>query len=547
VLEQHDGTIAASDVPAGLRRVGDRLAVYSSSVGLERWARLGATAMVPVLLSESGRRALLPLLAGLSGYVLLTALIRRGRYLRAADLVVAAVVIALAGSAVLPFLPFLMVSVAAPAAQGGLRSGLAAAGTLSSVLLVRLATAGDVLEVGVGQVLPLVTLLVLTAITTAVAADILADRSVQGRLVLQQANRLLSSLRSIADHLPGGLDASTVSAAVVAEVRDIRGTTAVVVLAEDHGVLRPAAATGLEPSGTATLRVDEVRTLLTEPGLTPLSRFPRTLRSMLDLPSQWSLHPLGPLDSLRGVLLVGFVDRAHALAARTRLASVAADGGLALENARLFDGTRISAADAARQHVAADLHDGVAQSLAHLRMELELMAMVDAQGQDGEIARLSRVAATALTDLRDTIAGLRRLPEGDLPTLLARYLDDVRTPHGPKLRLECDTTVQLGQDRTEQLLLIVQEAVSNALRHAQAKHVVVSLVPEGAHLRLQIEDDGVGRWAPTSRPGGGIGLRSMRDRSELLGGGLEVDDRPGGGTVVTVRFPATVAPSVGRR
>jgi signal transduction histidine kinase len=547
-VQGHDvGPMTAGDVPASLRRVGDRLAVYASSVGLERWTRIGAAALVPLLLSERGRSLHAPLLVGLSLYVLLTAVARRDRGLRVADLLAAALVTALAGPEVIAFLPFLMVTVAAPAARGGIRAGLVAATMLSCVLLVRLVTTGDLLDVTLGQVLPIATLLYLAGITTAVAAQILADRSVQDRLVLQQANRLLSSLRAIADHLPGGLDASTIGAALVAELREVAGARAMVVYVEDHGVLRPTASAGLDQPYLPTVRVDELRRRPRTASPVGAEALPQPLRQPLALQRHWVILPLGASEPLRGVLLVGFPDRTAAHAARTRLLSLAADGGLALENARLFDGTRSRATEIARRHVAADLHDGVAQSLAHLRMELELMAMADPAGPGSELDRLARLAATALSDLRATIAGLDRAPAADLPTLLRRYLEAVDTPHGPRLELSCPQVVELDPDRNEQLLRITQEAVSNALRHASAGHVLVRLTGADEEVELRIEDDGVGRGRPTTRRGGGVGMRSMRQRAEALGGALAIADRPEGGTVVAVRFPARLTPSTSRR
>jgi signal transduction histidine kinase len=240
-------------------------------------------------------------------------------------------------------------------------------------------------------------------------------------------------------------------------------------------------------------------------------------------------------------LLGGFHQSELARAARLRLQSVATDGGLALDNARLFDGTRARAADVARRRVASDLHDGVAQSLAHLRMELELLALADGPSESGELSRLARVAGSALVDLRGTIAGLRTATDGDLATMLERHVSDLRGRRGPEIELECSGDAPIDPDRSEQLLRVAQEALSNAVCHAGATTITVTLERDEDTVLLVVEDDGVGRGAAsTTQRGGGVGLRSMHERAEALSGELEVRDRSGGGTVVTLRCPTVV-------
>jgi signal transduction histidine kinase len=530
--------------PPSVRRIGDRIAWWASAVGLERWARLGSVAVIPLLLAPTDLRRLAPLFSALAAYVLLTALARRNQYLRAADLLAAALVIAVAGPQVASFLPFVLVAVAGPASRGGPRAGAAAGMTLALLLIVRLAVAGDA-GLSTTNTISLALLLPLTGLTTAAAMQVLDDRTVRDRMVLQEANRLLTSLRDLADDLPGGLDAATVGAALVAELRKVPGVRQAIVYAEDLGVHRPVAVTGL-PSYTVTnLRLDVVRAFTTGDGgrlVTP-HQLPQPMRRACESCLFWSVQPLGDRREPAGVLFVGFDDLEGARSARPQLASIAEDGAIALDNARLFDGTRVRAVDAARRQVAADLHDGVAQSLAHLRMELELLAR-HRPGEDPETERLARVATSALADLRRTIRGLDTPVAGDLAALLARHLDDLRTGHGPTLELESSGTATLSPDRCEQALRVAQEAISNALRHADATTVTVGLERDDELTELVVEDDGVGRSAADRAPtDGGVGLRSMHERAERLGGALTVRDRIGGGTVVTLRFPTHPSPT----
>jgi signal transduction histidine kinase len=541
VRDPEEGLSGHLEPSSRLARAGDRVAWYASAVGLERGARLGAVAAVPLLLAGGDFPHAWGLFGGLAAYVLVTAFARRDYRLRSADLVASVALIALSGGEVVPFLLFLIVTVAGPASAGGIKAGLAAGGTLSIVLLATLTWTGQLPTLGLGGALPAALLLPLAGVTTASAAQVLADRRVEDRRVLQEANRLLSSLRDLADDIPGGLDISTVSAAILAETRTIEGAGASIVYAEEHGLLQPAASTRLSPGQIPSIRLDELRALAVAPGDRPRFVTPRVLPALLHPIARqhphWAVVGIGRDGHLVGVLLIGFDDLTVTGQIRTKLSSIAADGALALENARLFDGTRIRAADAARRRIAGDLHDGVAQSLAHIRMELELLARHADAPDAEEVARLARVAGSALEDLRATIGGLRRPLDGDLPALIARHLDEVRSPTGPHLAFEGTTTAVLDPERTEDVLRIVQEAVSNALRHARAAFVDVSLVEEAGQLVLRVQDDGVGLRAPTVRPGTGVGLRSMRERADRLGGELDVREIPGGGTAALLRCP----------
>jgi signal transduction histidine kinase len=519
----------------------DRLAVGASAIGLERWARLVAVALVPLFRSAAGTR-IAPVYGALTAYVLLTALARRDRIVRGADLLAAAAVIVATGGQVAPFLLFLMVAVAAPAAAGGVAAGAVAGGFLSVVLLAVLGLVGQLAELGAAGLAPPAMLLLLTGVTAASAAQVIDERNVPGRLRLQEANRLLSALLALADDLPGGLDVSTVSAAVVAELKDLPGVRAGVVLVEENGVLHGGASTASDDGRPAGLRVDVARRLGDLRLRTP-RQLPAELRAAVAAHPFWLGARLGDRDQPIGLLLVGLDRPEDAPGTRSAVADLAVDAAIALHNARLFDGTLARAAETARRRLAADLHDGVAQSLAHLKMELELQTVAGGRrSADTELARLGRVAETALSDLRATISGLRATSDADLAVRLRTHLEEVTASAGPRIALEVAGTAALRVDRTDDLLRIAQEAVSNALRHADADVVTVSLERDTDLVELVVEDDGCGRAATTDRAGIGVGLRSMRERAERLGGTLTVRDRLGGGTVVAVRCPTQPRP-----
>ena len=547
---------SAAPVPGS---VGDRLGWAAAALGLERWARLAAVAVMPLLISEADRPRLLPVFAVLAGYVLLTALANRRPALRAADVLMAAAMTALSQGEIAPLLPFLVVTIAAPAAYGGVRDGVVTGLTLAGVVLVTLA-ATDRLGPGAGlpNALLTVPLLPATGLAAAWSARIMRERDRDERVVLEEANRLLSSLQAIAGDLPGGLDATTVAAAVLAELRALPEAAAVLVLVDEDGVLLPAAAAGLGETTLPTLRIDEARSELATggtPRLLQAEQLPAPLGAVAAASGHpvWALVPVTHERSLLGLLVVGVRAPEDAELLGPRLRSIAQDTGLALDNARLFDGTRQRAADAARRRIAGDLHDGVAQSLAHLRMELELLAA--AQDGNGELTRLSEIAQHALDDLRGTIAGLRQPVASDLAAQLERHIEHLRRDGGPVIAFEVLGSVRLDPERTGEVLRIAQEALSNAFRHARAREITVWLEGDEDEINLTIEDDGVGLAASTPEPAGGgtarlgprrrsprtsaggVGVSSMAERAARMDGSVKLRDRIGGGTLVHLRLP----------
>jgi signal transduction histidine kinase len=535
VRDSEAGLVGHDAAPSWLSRPGDRLARGLAAFGLGRWARPVAVLLsVLLLLSEDSLAAQGEVVLPLVAYVLATSFVRRDRYLRSADLLVSVALIVVTGPVIVGFLPFLLVTVAGPATRGGSAAGLAAGFTLTIVLLVRLLATG---ELRIAGILPLTVLLPVAGLMTAAAAQLLDDRTVRDRLVLQQANRLLNSLQELADDLPGGLDIATVGAAIVAELRNIPGAAAGAVLVEEHGLLRPTASTGLAHGALRPIPSQQVRPLLADGSvLTPDRHLPSELRVAFRSHPHWRALALGQPAVPGGVLLVGFDRLDLARDARGALQRLAEDGGLALDNARLFDGTQVRAADAARRRIAGELHDGAAQSLAHLRMELELMARTET-AEPEELGRLARVAEGALEQLRATIAGLRATASSDLGSLLEQHLEDLRSARGPVLELRREGVPLLDPGRADEVLRVAQEALSNALRHARASRIEVSLRAEADRLELSVTDDGVGLDEESDHAGGGVGLSSMRERATRLGGELRVSPGVTEGTRVLLSLP----------
>jgi signal transduction histidine kinase len=202
---------------------------------------------------------------------------------------------------------------------------------------------------------------------------------------------------------------------------------------------------------------------------------------------------------------------------------------------------------AERSRLARELHDSVTQSLYSLTLLAEAgQRMIRAEELEqisGNQARLGEIAQQALQEMRLLVYELRPLAlesEGLIGALEQR-LETVERRAGIQARVlvDADTRqgegeVELAPDLEEQLYGIAQEALNNALKHARASQVVVSVRVADESVFLEVADDGRGFDAADVRDTGGLGLVSMQERADKIGGRLTIHSAPGEGTKVRV-------------
>ena len=199
-----------------------------------------------------------------------------------------------------------------------------------------------------------------------------------------------------------------------------------------------------------------------------------------------------------------------------------------------------------RERLSRELHDGAAQLVAHLLLRLdtirELVAAGRRQDAEAELERLHGVADEIYVDIAESIAGIRaNVAERGLIGTLQEYVDQYEERHQIPVRLRVDAAAdRLGPLIAFQLFRLIQEALTNVRKHAEARQVAVTLTPEGSdRLSVVIADDGRGFIAGghgqgKARP---LGMTSMRERVEALGGAFSVSSQPGAGTRVTASIP----------
>ena len=186
-----------------------------------------------------------------------------------------------------------------------------------------------------------------------------------------------------------------------------------------------------------------------------------------------------------------------------------------------------------RRRVARDLHDGLAQEFAFIRLEAQRLARKLGDASEG--LRLTLASDRALFEARRAIAALSEPIDRDVDDLLAETAAELASRGGAEVKLNVQPRLQIEAHKREELLRIVREAITNATRHGGARTITIELA-DGDGLRLRVADDGRG-FDPDLALRSGFGLTSMRERAEALGGEFRIASRPGAGTEMEVKLP----------
>jgi signal transduction histidine kinase len=202
----------------------------------------------------------------------------------------------------------------------------------------------------------------------------------------------------------------------------------------------------------------------------------------------------------------------------------------------------VAASDEARRRIERDLHDGTQQRLVSLGLTARAARDDAAAGRDVLRAELSRIA----TGLTDAAAELQELSRGIHPAIVSEG------GLGPSLRtlarrsavpvdIDGSTNARYPEPIEIAAYYVASEALSNAMKHAQASRVEISLAAKDGSLLLSVRDDGVGGADPAR----GSGLAGLADRVEALGGSIHIHSPAGAGTHITVDLPLGYEPAQG--
>jgi signal transduction histidine kinase len=268
----------------------------------------------------------------------------------------------------------------------------------------------------------------------------------------------------------------------------------------------------------------------------------------------WMGVPLLARGSVAGLFALskreaGFFKEEH-----VRLAeAMSLQASVAVENAVLFEQMQAStlrmqslsrrlveAQESERRHIARELHDEAGQALASLRFGLRLLEReIDAGGSvSGRVTELMHRTDAVIDGLHRLAADLRpaSLDHLGLEAALRQYSQSAASRFGLAVRFKARgfTSERLATAVETALYRVVQEAMTNVVRHARATRVDVLVEHRGDRVKVMVEDDGVGFEPDLVQHGDHFGLLGLRERAEALGGSLTLESAPGAGATVVV-------------
>jgi signal transduction histidine kinase len=290
-------------------------------------------------------------------------------------------------------------------------------------------------------------------------------------------------------------------------------------------------------------RIVEAVVLDDEPSKPPVAVYPE--KPSISVPLKIAHETVGVLHACRSRGRFGEEDL-------RLLERIAGQATLAIEHARLHRDHDEAMIVAERHRLSRDLHDSVTQSVYSVTMFAEAATRLLEKGRSSaaltHLRDLGEIAQQALWEMRLLIFELQP-PDLDalgLESVLQARLGTVERRAGLKTEFRCEIRGRLPRKLEHGLYRIVQEALNNAIRHARATRVSLTLVASDSSVRLVFEDDGVGFDLEECRRKGGLGLRGMEERARVLGGSLNVATRIGAGTRVELSMPLSQAGAADR-
>lgn len=379
-----------------------------------------------------------------------------------------------------------------------------------------------------------------------------------------ERSRDLGTMSAIAEALNRSLDTRDVLAQALRQIRGMMRVNSGWIFLRENGEFAVAAAERLPlelaADQMAAMQGDcRCLQMLREGQLTQAVNMVNCLRlerAGWDRPRHATV-PLATAGDVIGVMNLVLPQR-RTLSPR-ELATLSALGhqiGLAVERARLYDEVKdkeairgelleklITAHEDERRRIARELHDETGQALTALILNLEMAEQAEKPVEPQNLTRLRGIAEHTLAELRRIIAALRPtiLDDLGLAAAIRWYAKELVEPQGLQVSMKLlGLGSRLPPHVETAVFRIVQEAITNVLKHAQAQQAVVEAVVSDGRIRVTVADDGHGfevTSVPRSREGRGMGLLGMRERAEALGGTLQVSSQPGRGTRVEVVIP----------
>jgi signal transduction histidine kinase len=471
------------------------------------------------------------------------------------DAVLLGAAIGMGGGLVSAFVACLVVAAGVASFGWGLRHGAvtAAAGVIAT-LVVAVVTGHDLGLAGASGWLVLV--LMLTALLAAsVARTRLADaegrrRQIAGRLdALAETNELLHVLNRVARTLPSSLDLQQAVAATRAQLIDTfdASVLGLVMRSEVNRTWSPLLTEGLALAPTMSGDAALPRRLAD----TIAADAPVLVRDLagtgLGTASGSGIYtPLRTRGRVVGALGIEHPEVGRYSDRDLRLLAGLGDAlALTIDNARWFRRLRILGAEEERARIARDLHDRLGQWLTYISFELERIKSSPTPGAAAELDALHADVQRAIDELRETLRQMRTSVTEEQS--LAEIASDLAQRWARQSGVHVDVVSTESDDRLpvaveNEVLRIMQEALNNIGKHANASRVVVDWRVTPAMARLRVADDGDGFDESRGVRETAFGLVGMRERAEVIDAELVVTSSPGAGTTIEVTVPREDSP-----
>jgi len=253
--------------------------------------------------------------------------------------------------------------------------------------------------------------------------------------------------------------------------------------------------------------------------------------------------PSGLPGQLQVLLLGSNAAQAFAQRHQALLETLAGQAALLIQNSRLMVQLEYQAVVDERARLSREIHDGLAQTLAFLKIQAAQMQNYLSRGETelltSTLQASYRTLSDAYIDARQAIENLRRTPSVSLADWVRQVASDYEQSTGQKVALdEFHLSVEYPPNVQAQLIRIIQEALSNVRKHAGAQNVSIRGIQKPDIVLIEVCDDGRG-FAPEQVDSSlRFGLRGMYERAESIGADFQIASQPGAGTVLSLRLPA---------
>ena len=219
--------------------------------------------------------------------------------------------------------------------------------------------------------------------------------------------------------------------------------------------------------------------------------------------------------------------------------TMAGYAALAIAGAQLSDQQSRLRMIEERERISMELHDGVIQSLYGMGMQLDLMRGTNTLNDD-HVAEIINQLNAVIEDIRRYILDLKTARSASIRECLRNLLNRLYIPGSLRINLDApDERPPFPSAIFDALCQIANEAISNAIRHANATTVTIKTAQTTEAFQISITDNGIGFDPASLGEHNGLGLRNMTHRAHLLGGQIDIDSTIGEGTTLTISVPIT--------